>query len=243
MKTTTYHIAFGDIHGCDATAERAIQLAEELNAQAIFLGDYVDRGPDSIRVFRLLIEAKNKHPDWVFIRGNHEQMLLDLMNKKYKLSDRGIAMGGAAEFNYKQCGNTLREWKRLPEKENKAIKKFVEETVAFYETEDVAFSHAILTQNVLIWNEKLKRYQPDATSDSLIWNYSYQPECPDYKLFVHGHLPVKDPFMVYNAININTSCGSWGGYLTGILMEFEDGRYTHNYRFYKIDMKGNLMEE
>ena len=73
-------IVFGDIHGCYKAANTAITLAEGLNVSAIFLGDYVDRGSSSMKVLEILINAKEKHPDWIFLRGNHDQMLLDLIN-------------------------------------------------------------------------------------------------------------------------------------------------------------------
>ena len=72
-------IAFGDIHGCFNAALKAVQLANEEKAMAVFLGDYVDRGPDSIKTLEVLIEAKKRNPKWVFLRGNHDQMLLDLI--------------------------------------------------------------------------------------------------------------------------------------------------------------------
>jgi len=51
-------MAFGDIHGCCKAAEAAVQLAKKEDAQSIFLGDYVDRGPDCIKTLEILIEAK-----------------------------------------------------------------------------------------------------------------------------------------------------------------------------------------
>ncbi len=59
-------IAFGDIHGCYKAAERAIELAKKENALAVFLGDYVDRGQDSIKTLEILIEAKKQNHDWIF---------------------------------------------------------------------------------------------------------------------------------------------------------------------------------
>ena len=75
-------IAFGDIHGCFKAATSAVQLANKEKALAVFLGDYVDRGPDSIKTLEVLIEAKKQNPEWIFLRGNHDQMLLDLIFDK-----------------------------------------------------------------------------------------------------------------------------------------------------------------
>lgn len=51
-------IAFGDIHGCYKAADKAVKLAEDLNLIAIFLGDYVDRGPSAVKTLQILIKAK-----------------------------------------------------------------------------------------------------------------------------------------------------------------------------------------
>ena len=53
-------IVFGDIHGCPEAAKKAIEIAESKNTQAIFLGDYIDRGPDSVETLFELIKAKRR---------------------------------------------------------------------------------------------------------------------------------------------------------------------------------------
>ncbi|MBM7615602.1 metallophosphoesterase [Alkaliphilus hydrothermalis] len=70
-----------DIHGC------YIQLVELLNRikadfnydQIIFLGDFIDRGPNSWDVIQLLISLQKKYgkDHIILLRGNHEQMAID----------------------------------------------------------------------------------------------------------------------------------------------------------------------
>ncbi len=43
----------------------------------VFLGDYVDRGEDSFAVIETLLHWREVHPNTVFLRGNHEQLMLD----------------------------------------------------------------------------------------------------------------------------------------------------------------------
>ncbi len=73
------YLVFGDIHGYYKAAAKAVELTKTENAKGVFLGDYVGRGPDSIKTLEVLIEAKKQNPDWIFLRGNHDQMLLDLI--------------------------------------------------------------------------------------------------------------------------------------------------------------------
>jgi serine/threonine protein phosphatase 1 len=47
----------------------------------VFLGDYIDRGPDSREVVNLLIDAQSQAPDQVIcLRGNHEDMLISAVH-------------------------------------------------------------------------------------------------------------------------------------------------------------------
>ena len=74
--------AIGDIHGQAEMLATAlnflIQSLLEPQDMVVFMGDYVDRGPDSRGVFELLHQFRNLHgaDNVVFLRGNHEDMLL-----------------------------------------------------------------------------------------------------------------------------------------------------------------------
>lgn len=70
----TEFIAFGDIHGRVDLLERA--LSYDAAIQKVFVGDYIDRGPDSADVLRMLLD----NPQVVAISGNHEEMLSDFLD-------------------------------------------------------------------------------------------------------------------------------------------------------------------
>src|SRR5438128_2213187 len=74
--------AIGDIHGCyqklTRLLDRCIAHCGAAEPHFVFIGDYVDRGPNSREVVDLLIAVQAEAPDWtVCLRGNHEQMLID----------------------------------------------------------------------------------------------------------------------------------------------------------------------
>ncbi len=76
--------AVGDIHGCRAELEvmlTALTQSEKLTPADIvlFIGDYVDRGPDSKGVIDLLLGFVQRHPRSIFLKGNHEDMFLSFM--------------------------------------------------------------------------------------------------------------------------------------------------------------------
>lgn len=76
---TTY--AIGDIHGCSEQLDRLLDLiadhAGDRERRLVFLGDYIDRGPDSAAVLRTVSRLHWAEPDRVTcLMGNHERMLL-----------------------------------------------------------------------------------------------------------------------------------------------------------------------
>jgi serine/threonine protein phosphatase 1 len=218
-------LAFGDIHGCFKAAETAVNIAEEKNAQAIFLGDYIDRGPSAVKTLHVLIQAKKNHPDWIFLRGNHDQMLIDLILGNASVTDIGKTLQG--EFGYWQATKSFQEWKDLASFEREQIFDFLETTAIYHESSEIIFSHAVLRDTQESIEEK--------SCEELIWNYDYEPFWTG-KRFVHGHLPVKMITEKGRGININTSCG-YGGVLTGLILNVGS---QDNYSFVQIMEDGSL---
>lgn len=68
----------GDIHGMLKPLELLLDRIAKRDAQAeiIFCGDYVNRGPESRRVVDLLLTLRNAH----FVRGNHDDTFDLLLN-------------------------------------------------------------------------------------------------------------------------------------------------------------------
>ena len=66
-------VFIGDIHG-DLTAWKAVKKAlSEINGLYVFLGDYVDRGDNSLEILTEILELKRSDPyRYVLLRGNHE---------------------------------------------------------------------------------------------------------------------------------------------------------------------------
>ena len=82
MDSTPLTYAIGDIHGCaallDTLLERIAVHAGDRPHKLVFLGDYIDRGPDSAAVLRTVSRLAWAEPERVTcLMGNHERMLLD----------------------------------------------------------------------------------------------------------------------------------------------------------------------
>ncbi len=75
-------ITIGDIHGEFAKLDLLLNwVSPTQNDQFVFLGDYIDRGKDSRGVIERLMEFGYEFPHAIFLRGNHEQMLLDSLEE------------------------------------------------------------------------------------------------------------------------------------------------------------------
>lgn len=78
-------LAVGDIHGM---YEKLIMLMEKIQFDPeedllVFLGDYIDRGPDSVRCLQYVYDLKHAHPDSVVcLLGNHEVMMSSYLMQK-----------------------------------------------------------------------------------------------------------------------------------------------------------------
>ena len=70
--------AIGDIHGSYQKLKKLMDMisVDPKNDILVFMGDYIDRGSDSFEVVDYLIELKKQYETIVFLKGNHEEMLL-----------------------------------------------------------------------------------------------------------------------------------------------------------------------
>jgi len=95
--------AVGDIHGhADEIGALLDYLVDSkgLNAedQLVFIGDYIDRGGASNRVIERMLEVKRTWPNSVFLKGNHEDMLLSFLGLGGSNGEFYLENGGATFF-------------------------------------------------------------------------------------------------------------------------------------------------
>ncbi|MBP9839153.1 MAG: serine/threonine protein phosphatase [Proteobacteria bacterium] len=89
----------GDIHGCVKELEVLLNYVEKDQALSdkdvvIFIGDYIDRGSESKAVVDVVLDLRRRFPKTRFLRGNHEDMLIDFLGFGGNLGQSFLYNGG-----------------------------------------------------------------------------------------------------------------------------------------------------
>jgi len=204
-------LAIGDIHGSFITLSTLLNALDiQPTDRLVFLGDYIDRGPDSKKVLDLLTQPEA--PDSrVFLRGNHEAMILDA-RESFLQADIWQSYGGL-ETAFSYGANYSRDWASAIPDNHWA---FIENTLPFYETANHIFVHACLDPDLdlcdqpawLLYWETLDKMQRHKSG----------------KRIICGHTPQRSGKIAElgYAICIDTGSAS-GGWLTGL--DVDSGHY------------------
>ena len=88
--------AIGDIHGCvDELTAMLSSIAPARGDTVVFVGDYIDRGPAARDVIEVLLELGPGAADYVFLKGNHEDMMLSFLGLPGHYGESFLFNGGA----------------------------------------------------------------------------------------------------------------------------------------------------
>ena len=190
--------AVGDVHGCFDKLESLVAacdlLSEGKSARFVFVGDYVDRGPDTRKVIAFLIESQLREPDrFICLRGNHEALLIAAADKNRSDRDLVTWWSNGGEQTLDSYG--VNDPAALPA-----------DHLAWMKTLPLKFSdrkrlyvHAGIRPGVAI---------EDQSEDDLLWiREPFLSWNDDHgALVVHGHTPTKSglPDLRSNRLNIDT---------------------------------------
>jgi len=195
----------GDVHGCLAPLKRLLEhLEPDLHQdRLLFVGDYIDRGPDSRGVVDYILGLKARYPaeNIICLRGNHEVMFLDFLAGK----DRPL-------FLFNGGLNTLKDywgddWEEQPDLALPPDHaRFYRELQAYYETDDFIFVHGGLKPGVALEEQE---------EEDLYWiRGEFIASTEDFgRRVIFGHTPFKQPLILPNKIGIDTGL-VYGNFLT-----------------------------
>jgi len=209
-----------DIHGQMAMLDQALaRIAAEAGGDActIFLGDLVDRGPDSRGVIQTLIDGTEAGRDWVVLRGNHDQIFNRVLTGREPAENQWISenMGGRQTLaSYGIDADAHGVWPEIADSIPKSHRVFLAGLPYSFETDELFFCHAGIRPGV-----PLTEQDPD----DLMWiREPFLSDSRDHgKLVVHGHTPVNRPRHYGNRVNLDGGAG-WGRPLFTAVFEGRD---------------------
>ncbi len=195
--------AIGDIHGC---LDKLDNLLEQIPVnwerdKVIFLGDYIDRGPDPKGVVQRIMDLKAFWPNSIVpLKGNHEEMFLAYMQGDHVPF---ISQGGdkTIESYTDEEGHFFCPPEHID---------FLQDTAPFFTTEHFIFVHAGLKPGIPLEEQNI---------EDLLWirsefiNSSY-----DWgRRVIFGHTPFNSPLIQKNKVGIDTGA-VYGGRLTCLVL-------------------------
>jgi serine/threonine protein phosphatase 1 len=214
--------AIGDVHGrADLLADTIARIDDDIRRRPIryavelYLGDYVDRGPDSKSVIdQLAVRIVDNRA--VCLRGNHEALMERFLRDPtafhqwqqlgalQTLASYGVDPSASGASVARLRRRFLNAFPRLHE-------LFLQCLRDHYCCGDFLFVHAGIRPGISI-----ERQDPD----DLLWiRHEFLNSVSNHgKIIVHGHTPVPHPDIRSNRINIDT--GAWrSGTLTCVAIE------------------------
>jgi serine/threonine protein phosphatase 1 len=202
--------AIGDVHGCFDKLVRLLGRCRlhcaARTMRLVFVGDYIDRGPQSRRVVDLLIDTQRAAPDLVVcLRGNHEAMVLAAAAQGGEREALWLANGGAA---------TLRSYgvARAAALPAEHLAWFRSLPLA-YDDGRRYFVHAGVDPHVPLGKQH--------EHDQLWIREPFLQHQGEYgRLIVHGHTPLPDGTADLRANRLNIDAGAvFGGPLTAAVFD------------------------
>jgi serine/threonine protein phosphatase 1 len=222
--------AIGDVHGRADLLRPLLNYIDEIATRnndeyrIIFLGDIIDRGPQSREAMDLVVETLKRRPSSILIRGNHDWFPVRILDELAGDQQRAALhhwisrLGGDAtlrSYGHEPFSVAPRELLSVfPSEHLKALR----EATAFVDVGDYLFVHAGIIPGVPLTDQR---------AYDMMWVREEFLSCVDHgldKIVVHGHTVTTSglPELMKNRIALDT-----GAYDSGLLTAFQislDGR-------------------
>jgi len=232
--STTYVV--GDLHGRSDLLELMLELIDghiggtgSTDPRLVFVGDYIDHGPDSAGVVARLQELTRDFPENVTcLMGNHERMLLDFLADPTLRGPRWLRDGGAVTLeSYRVSPDDLHAtapaaaWIDTAARLARALG---DETRGWMQSLPLSWGSGNLW--VVHAGADPARKMQDQTARVLLWGHPEFDSAPrgDDAWVAHGHVVRDAPVIADGRISVDT--GAWStGRLTTIAIK-TDGSYA-----------------
>lgn len=218
IRPETPFFAVGDLHGCDRLFDRLLRHLDSLghpDAILVTVGDYVDRGEETARLLRRIRFLSESVGDAMqCIMGNHEMMLLDMLDNPAERGPRWLRHGGLQTLASYRVPPVLgdrpdRDWDDM---RDRLAESMGDETITWLRNLPLYWQ----TGNVVVTHAGADPAEPFEmqSSNNLLWghpDFLRQPRS-DGLWVVHGHTITQTPEAAQGRISTDT-----GAYATGVL--------------------------
>jgi len=178
-----------DIHGCAQSLKQLIevQIQPQKQDELYFLGDYIDRGPDSKGVIDYLISLKNNGYKTSYLKGNHEEYFLRALDHEPSRKQL-IKFGRKNRFK--------KEW--FAHGGDKFMQSFGESEMnkippLYLDWIRGLKNYFLLKKHILVHaGLNFKIEDPFEDIFDMLWTRDFEidPLKIDNRLIIHGHVPV-----------------------------------------------------
>ena len=172
-------LAIGDVHGCLNALDKMLKMIELTSEdRLIFLGDYVDRGPDSCGVIQRILELRKEH-DVLCLTGNHEIMMRSARESR-QMYRSWLGYGGQEALeSYADDPTDSPSLERVPERHWMFLDQ---ECLPYFEDDNHIFVHANVLPDLplkdqddttLYW-DRFANYGPHVSGKRVICGHTSQ---------------------------------------------------------------------
>lgn len=212
----------GDIHGRGDLLELMLELIDahiggsnSVDPQLVFLGDYIDHGPNARTVLERLMELTSDFPDNVTcLMGCHERMLLDFLSDPALRGPRWLRNGGASTLSSYGIGTQHLDPGSPPSAFQDIATRLASKIGA--DTQEWLAERPLSWSSGTLWAVHAGADpQRDMTAQSgrvLIWGHPEfdSTERGDGLWVAHGHAETETPKLADGRISLDTAAWSSG---------------------------------
>ncbi len=205
-----------DIHGCNMSLRSLVesQIVPSKDDRIFFLGDFVDRGPDSKGVLDYVMGLQEQGYDILALKGNHEEFFVKAWDEEKELKSFLV---------FKQSNKSKNQW--LKHGGIEAMQSFGTDNLL-----SVPGHYIEWMRNLPLYHEldkfilvhaglNFEAEDPFSDTQSMLWarEFKVRPHKIAFRRVIHGHVPVSLDF-----IDLTVKSGSYP------FIDLDNGCYMSN---------------
>lgn len=176
----------GDVHGCLNDLKKLISEinSQDDNAELIFVGDFVDRGPMVVDTIDWFMKNVNNGGNYRTVKGNHEQMAIEWFDEVLELLEEGYDVDELpyADFDMKE---NLQKANLINPEYIIKVKQYMESLPLSIKVSVNDIDYEI----VHAWSPEATKYTDLSEEDVYLWERNSAGNYLNDTIIIHGHTP------------------------------------------------------